>query len=68
MKCRLEGKVAIITGRASGIGEATVRLLKKHGTKVIIADILDEAGGKNAKSPSSWATFIQSKESDVSVS
>eukprot|EP01018_Ginkgo_biloba_P025317 Gb_09952 [translate_table: standard] len=43
---RLEGKVAIVTGGAAGIGEAIVRLFVKHGAKVIIADIADEAGKK----------------------
>ncbi|CAL5066372.1 unnamed protein product [Urochloa decumbens] len=41
---RLEGKVAVVTGGASGIGAATVRLFVKHGARVVIADIQDELG------------------------
>nr|XP_043606041.1 secoisolariciresinol dehydrogenase-like [Erigeron canadensis] len=39
---RLEGKVAIVTGGASGFGESTVRLFARHGAKVVIADVQDD--------------------------
>lgn len=41
---RLEGKVALITGGSSGIGEASVRLFTKEGCVVVIGDIQDERG------------------------
>ena len=36
---RLEGKVAIVTGSGSGIGEATARLMAREGALVIVADL-----------------------------
>ena len=41
---RLSGKVAIVTGGASGIGAATVRRFAEEGARVVCADIADEAG------------------------
>src|SRR6266550_9060484 len=36
---RLDGKVAIVTGAGSGIGEATARLMAHEGASVVVADI-----------------------------
>lgn len=44
---RVKGKVAIVTGAASGLGKGAASLLAKEGAKVILTDI-NEAGGKEA--------------------
>lgn len=41
---RLPGKVAIVTGGASGIGEETARTFARHGAAVVLCDLQDELG------------------------
>jgi 3alpha(or 20beta)-hydroxysteroid dehydrogenase len=40
----LEGKVALITGAARGVGEATARRFVAEGARVVLADVRDDAG------------------------
>ena len=67
----LEGKVAIITGAASGIGRATAILFAKEGARIAIVDINDIGGAetiKLIKKETKQAIFIHadvSKEIDV---
>jgi NAD(P)-dependent dehydrogenase (short-subunit alcohol dehydrogenase family) len=45
----IQGKVFIVTGGASGLGEGTARMLAAHGGKVVIADMQAEKGEAVAK-------------------
>jgi NAD(P)-dependent dehydrogenase (short-subunit alcohol dehydrogenase family) len=60
---RLDGKVAIITGGASGIGEAAVRKFAGEGARVVIAD-LQEAKGKQLAASLGASVLFQ--KTDVS--
>jgi len=65
---RLDGKVAIITGGASGIGEGTVKLFVGHGAKVVIADVQDQAGERIARELGENVVYQHtdvSKEADI---
>jgi NAD(P)-dependent dehydrogenase (short-subunit alcohol dehydrogenase family) len=46
---KLEGKVAVITGAATGIGRATAKLFAKEGAKVVVADIKDKEAHETVK-------------------
>ncbi len=45
---KLNDRIAVITGAASGLGEASARLFAAEGAKVVIADINEEAGRETA--------------------
>jgi NAD(P)-dependent dehydrogenase (short-subunit alcohol dehydrogenase family) len=65
---RLEGKVAVITGGASGIGKASVQRFVAEGARVVIADIMDERGQALANELGEHAIYLHvdvSQEDDV---
>jgi NAD(P)-dependent dehydrogenase (short-subunit alcohol dehydrogenase family) len=67
MPDRLENKVAIVTGGASGIGEATSLLFAEEGAKVVVADLDKQAGEKTIaqiEKSGSKAIFVKTDVSD----
>jgi NAD(P)-dependent dehydrogenase (short-subunit alcohol dehydrogenase family) len=68
MTGRLSGKVAVITGAASGIGRGTVDLFVKEGAKVIAADIQDDKGARMEEEHGKALRYIRcdvTKEGDI---
>lgn len=63
MSNELEGKVAIVTGGAAGLGEGMSRRFAAEGAKVLMADIDGDAGAALANDIGSNALFV---EADVS--
>jgi 3alpha(or 20beta)-hydroxysteroid dehydrogenase len=55
---RLEGKIAIITGAARGMGEAEARLFAAEGARVVVADVLDAEGKAVAADIGDAAHFV----------
>ncbi|HEV2784244.1 MAG TPA: SDR family oxidoreductase [Actinophytocola sp.] len=65
----LEGKVAIITGAASGIGRGAAMVFARHGARLVLGDI-DEAGGeetaKAATEAGTEALFVRTDVTSAS--
>jgi xanthoxin dehydrogenase len=59
MSNRLEGKVAVITGAASGIGAATARRFVTESCRVVLGDIQTQAGEALARELGSSAVFVE---------
>ena len=70
MAGRLDGRVALITGGASGLGEATVRLFAREGARVVIADLQDERGQRVAGELGAAALYQRTdvaREADIAA-
>jgi NAD(P)-dependent dehydrogenase (short-subunit alcohol dehydrogenase family) len=64
----IDGKVALITGAASGIGRATARLFAQHGARLVLADINESAGTQAAtdiRSRGGDALFVKADVGDA---
>ena len=61
---RLDDKVTLITGAASGMGAATARMFAAEGARVLIADLQEEAGGALAEELGDAGLF---QRCDVSI-
>ena len=58
MSGRLEGKVAIITGATSGIGEATARVFARQGARLVLAGRTEDKGEALAKELADTLTYL----------
>src|SRR5258705_3796877 len=55
---KLQNRVALVTGGARGVGEATVRRFVREGASVVIADVRDELGTRVADELGELAHYI----------
>ncbi|HUO48409.1 MAG TPA: SDR family oxidoreductase [Acidimicrobiales bacterium] len=62
---QLAGKVAVVTGGASGIGRATVERFAAEGARVVVADLDADAGGALAGAIGGGGAFKQTDVADA---
>lgn len=58
MSHRVEGKIAIVTGAASGVGKEDALLLARHGARVVLTDRNEESGRAVAREIGNAAIFV----------
>jgi NAD(P)-dependent dehydrogenase (short-subunit alcohol dehydrogenase family) len=56
---RLAGKVALITGAASGMGRSEATIFAREGARVVLADVLEKEGQEAAKAIGDAARFVK---------
>jgi len=61
----IQGKSALITGGASGLGAATVRMLAGKGAKVTIADVNENGGKQLAQELGANVSFVKTDVTDA---
>lgn len=68
---KLEGKIAIITGGAGGIGKGMATAFVKEGARVVIIDLNEEAGNQTIKELQEYqpeSIFIQANLAEHEIS
>src|SRR5215471_21846920 len=60
----IQGKSALVTGGASGLGAATVRMLAGKGARVVIADVNEKGGSDLAQELGAGVKFVKTDVTD----
>src|SRR5437763_7632141 len=64
---RLDGKIAVVSGGARGMGASHCRAMAAEGARVVVADVLEEEGITLAKELGDAATFVPLDVTDESA-